>query len=161
MIPAWISNYMAIVQWDEITYPVPDFAVVTCHQATMSADKSSLNWDGHQTIYMYSQHEHKESDINTGSTYKWGPLLLIDWAAKEQKHNIHFTKMERVITNTWLITENKEKLTHKQLETHGCVLSAVATDVINHQDPQCWLNIHCTGLISYKNITVIGNYIRR
>ena len=53
-------------------------------------------------------------------------------------------------------------LTHKQLETHGCVLSTVPTDALvlkapGYQYPQCWLNIHCIGPVSYRNITGIGN----
>ena len=28
----------------------------------------------------------------------------------------------------------------------------------SHQYPHCWLNIHCIGPVSYRNIIVIGNY---
>ena len=33
--------------------------------------------------------------------------------------------------------------------------------VPGHHYTQCWLNIHCFGPISYRNITVIGKYIRK
>ena len=49
-------------------------------------------------------------------------------------------------------------LIHEQLETiHGCILSTVATD----QYPQCCPNIHCTGPVWYRNITLIRNSIRQ
>ena len=30
-----------------------------------------------------------------------------------------------------------------------------------HQYPQCWLNIHCIGPVSYKNITVMLDNVRK
>ena len=55
-------------------------------------------------------------------------------------------------------------LTLKHRETHGCVVSTVATDALvlpGHQYPQCWLNIHCIGPVSYKNIAQKVNSIRK
>ena len=49
-------------------------------------------------------------------------------------------------------------LTHIQLETTGAL--CMPTDALD-QYPECWWNIHCTGLISYRNITFYVNNIRK
>ena len=51
-------------------------------------------------------------------------------------------------------------LTLKHRETHGCIVSTVATDALVLK-PQCWLNIPCMGTISYKNITLMLDNIRK
>ena len=52
-------------------------------------------------------------------------------------------------------------LTLKQRETHGCVVSTVATETPGHQYTQCWLNSHCIGPVSYKNNTLMVNNITK
>ena len=51
------------------------------------------------------------------------------------------------------------QITHKQLETQGCVLSTVATDTLTpgHQYLEYWLDIDWIGPVSYKNITFVVN----
>ena len=51
-------------------------------------------------------------------------------------------------------------LTLKHRETHGCVVSTAAK-APGHQYPQCWLNIHCIGPVSYKNTTLMLDNIRK
>ena len=51
-------------------------------------------------------------------------------------------------------------LTLKHRETHGCVVSTAAK-APGHQYPQCWLNIHCIGPVSYKNTTLMLDNITR
>ena len=36
-------------------------------------------------------------------------------------------------------------------------MSAYSSKTPGHQYPQCWLNIHCIGPVSYSYITVLGN----
>ena len=55
---------------------------------------------------------------------------------------------------TWMLNIN---LKHR--ETHGCIVSIVGSgywcpgaNAPGHQYPQCWLNIHCIGPVSYKTI---------
>ena len=58
-------------------------------------------------------------------------------------------------------------ITHKQLETHGCLSSNVATDalVLKHQaisiDNAEKKTLHCIVPVSCKNIALSGNKIRR
>ena len=59
------------------------------------------------------------------------------------------------------ISSNRQQLTLKHRETHGCVVSTVATDKApGHQYPQCWLYIHCIGQVSSKNITLMWTTLR-
>ena len=60
---------------------------------------------------------------------------------------------------------SQNPLTHKQLETHSCIISIVATDVLviryqGHRFPQCWLSIYCNAQNSYKNITFTENHTK-
>ena len=57
-------------------------------------------------------------------------------------------------------------LTHEQLEMHGamhtqrCGYWCPGAEAPGHEYPQCWLNIHCIGAVSYRNIiTFIVNSI--
>ena len=57
-------------------------------------------------------------------------------------------------------------ISHKQLETHRCVFSSQhyrywcsGAKAPGHQCTQCWLNIHCIGPFSYRNITLKGNNV--
>ena len=65
------------------------------------------------------------------------------------------------------ISDVFSQLTLKHRETHGCIVSTVATDALvlkapGHQYPQCWPNIHCVGPVSYrKNIAHKVNSIRK
>ena len=54
-------------------------------------------------------------------------------------------------------------LNNKQQETHGLVLSTLATDPLakatGYQYLQCWLNIHFIGPVLYRIITILEVYI--
>ena len=50
--------------------------------------------------------------------------------------------------NTWVCTQH-------------CGYWCPGAKAPGHQYPQCWLNINCFGEVSYRNITVKGNYIRK
>ena len=61
---------------------------------------------------------------------------------------------------------DKYMLTHDWLQMHGCVHSTVAVDALvlkasGHLYPQCWQNNPCIGPVWQRNITAIGNYIRK
>ena len=55
------------------------------------------------------------------------------------------------------------QLTLKHWETHGCVVSTVATDAKapGHQYPQYWLNLQFIGPVSYENIKLLLDNIRK
>ena len=97
----------------------------------------------------------------------WYYILQLDTDTDLQF--IHMVKMasdglKRVQIDMW------GRWTHKQLETHGCVLSTVAADALLLKYRQIefigspfgtGVAILCTGPVSYMNITVVGNRIRK
>ena len=55
-------------------------------------------------------------------------------------------------------------LTHKHRETHGCQHCGCwcpGAKAPGHQHPQCWLNIHCIGQVSFKNSALMVYNIRK
>ena len=57
-------------------------------------------------------------------------------------------------------------LIFKRLPTRGCIFNTPSywcpsAKTTGHPYPQCCLNIHCDGSVTYRNITIIGNNIRK
>ena len=59
-------------------------------------------------------------------------------------------------TPSYPLCRHRNALTHKQLETHACLL---CTKVPGHQHLQCLLNINCVGQFHAEIITVKGENI--
>ena len=76
------------------------------------------------------------------------------------RDNVTFTRGKNKILDH---PTDQRTLTLKHRETHGCVVSTVATDAKapGHQYPQYWLNIQFIGPVSYENITNLLDNIRK
>ena len=48
-----------------------------------------------------------------------------------------------------------------RVHTQHCSYWCPGAKAPGYQYPRCWLNIHCIWLVSYRNITILGNNIRK
>ena len=67
-----------------------------------------------------------------------------------QQSGHHFTDIFNPLTpgNTWVLSQH-------------CGYWCPGAKAPGHQYPQCWLNIHCVGSVSYKTITHKVNRMRK
>ena len=92
-----------------------------------------------------------------------GVLWVLKKSIFSQAHSIYFTQLEQILNWIEMVLTC---LTQKQLEVHRCILIIVVTDALvlkapGHQYPQCWLKICFSGPALYRNITFIGDNMRK
>ena len=147
--------------WGEITYPFPNFNGCTVELWEWISNSISPFYDGCNYLSMMGL---KFNYINKRGP--WTPLapsstIIYSWHPSIKQHtNISWTSVGTVMTLTIM---SHDCLTLKHREMHGYVVSTVATDAKSpgHQYHQCWLNIHCIGPVSYENITLMLENIRK
>ena len=61
----------------------------------------------------------------------------------------------------WPVTRKMFPFDDVIMRTQDCIYWCGDAKAPVHQYPRCWLNIHCIKPVSYRNIKIIGNNIRK
>ena len=161
-------SWITLIWFDKSrAWSVPSHYLNQCWNIVNKTLRKKLQWNFHRNSSIFIQDNAFESVVCERRPFCLGLNMLkciifqtnicetVHNAIMALKHILHYC----------LVPCIKKALTHKQLDTHGHVLSSVVTNVLmlkhpkapGHQYLQCWLNIHCNGLISYRNIAVMKN----